>query len=258
LKIKCFLDSAYKSILFSENFNKKMLKEALILAGGLGTRLQSVVSDVPKPMAQVAGKPFVEYILKYLKEFGVERVVLSIGYKAEAFQEYFGKNYQGLELEYVIEKEPLGTGGALKLALKHCLHNDVLVLNGDTFFNIELDDLWIFHLLHQADITIALREVENASRYGTVQLNNDGKITAFIEKTGKEEEGLINAGIYIVKKTVFKNYTLPEKFSLEKDFFEKYLTELKLYGCVCEGYFIDIGIPEDYKKAQDDFKNFTD
>jgi D-glycero-alpha-D-manno-heptose 1-phosphate guanylyltransferase len=235
-----------------------MLKEALILAGGLGTRLQSVVSDLPKPMAQVAGKPFVEYILQYLKEFGVERVVFSIGYKAEVFQKYFGKNYQGIELEYVIENEPLGTGGALKLALEHCLHNDVLVLNGDTFFNIELDDLWIFHQLHQADFTMALREVENASRYGTVQLNENGKITAFIEKTGKEEEGVINAGIYILNKTVFKKYPLPEKFSLEKDFFEKHLTELGLYGCICEGYFIDIGIPEDYKKAQDDFKTFGD
>lgn len=233
-----------------------MLKEALILAGGLGTRLQSVVSDVPKPMAQVAGKPFVEYILQYLKEFGVERVVFSIGYKAEVFQKYFGKNYQGIELEYVIENEPLGTGGALKLALEHCQHNDVLVLNGDTFFNIELDDLWIFHQLHQAYFTMALREVENASRYGAVQLNENGKITAFIEKKGKEEKGVINAGIYILNKTVFNKYSLPEKFSLENFFFEKYLTELRLYGCICEGYFIDIGIPEDYKKAQDDFKTF--
>jgi D-glycero-alpha-D-manno-heptose 1-phosphate guanylyltransferase len=235
-----------------------MLKEALILAGGLGTRLQPVVSDVPKPMAKVAGKPFLEYILNYLIEFQIERVVLSIGYKAEAFQKYFKKNYKGLDLEYVIEKEPLGTGGALKLALEHCRQNDVLVLNGDTFFNIELDDLWIFHLIHQAEITIALREVDNASRYGTVQLNNDGKITAFIEKTGKKGKGLINAGVYVVKNTTFKKFSLPEKFSLEKDFFEKHLTELKLYGCVCEGYFIDIGIPEDYKKAQDDFKTFTD
>lgn len=233
-----------------------MLKEALILAGGLGTRLQSVVSDVPKPMAQVAGKPFVEYILIYLKEFGIERVVFSIGYKAEVFQKYFGKNYQGIELEYIIEKEPLGTGGALKLALECCLNNEILVLNGDTFFNIELDDLWIFHQLHQADFTMALREVENASRYGTVKLNENSKITAFIEKTGKEEPGTINAGLYILNKTVFSKYQFPDRFSLEKDFFEKYLSKLSLFGCVCEGYFIDIGIPEDYKKAQYDFKTF--
>lgn len=235
-----------------------MVKEALILAGGLGTRLQSVVSDVPKPMAQVAGKPFVEYILQYLKEFGVERVVFSIGYKAEAFQNYFGKKYQGIEIEYVIEKEPLGTGGALKYALEHCIHNDILVLNGDTFFNIELDDLWIFHQLHQADFTMALREAENASRYGTVQLNDSGKITAFVEKQGVEKEGLINAGIYILNKSIFNSYQLPDKFSLEKDFLEMHLSELNLFGCICEGYFIDIGIPEDYKKAQDDFKTFGD
>lgn len=235
-----------------------MVKEALILAGGLGTRLQSIVSDVPKPMAQVAGKPFVEYILLYLKEFGVERVVFSIGYKAETFKKYFGKKYQGIEIEYVIEKEPLGTGGALKFALEHCICNDVLVLNGDTFFNIELDDLWIFHQLHKADFTMALREVENASRYGTVQLNDLGKISAFVEKQVKEEKGVINAGIYILKKSIFNSYKLPEKFSLEKDFLEMYLSELNLFGCICEGYFIDIGIPEDYKKAQNDFKTFGD
>ena len=235
-----------------------MVKEALILAGGLGTRLKSVVSDVPKPMAEVAGKPFVEYILLYLKEFVVERVVFSIGYKAEAFQKYFGKKYQGIEIEYVIEKEPLGTGGALKYGLEHCIQNDILVLNGDTFFNIELDDLWIFHKLHQADFTMALREVENASRYGTVQLNDSGEITAFVEKQGIEDEGLINAGIYILNKSIFNLYQLPEKFSLEKDFLEMHLSELNLFGCICEGYFIDIGIPEDYKKAQDDFKTFGD
>lgn len=235
-----------------------MLKEALILAGGLGTRLQSVVSDVPKPMAQVAGKPFVEYILQYLQEFGVERIVFSIGYKAEAFQKYFGKNYQEIEIEYVIEKEPLGTGGALKFALEHCINSEILVLNGDTFFNIELDDLWIFHQLHQSDFTMALREVENAARYGTVKLNENGKITGFIEKTGNNEKGIINAGIYILNKSIFNSYPLTEKFSLEKDFLEKYLTNLNLFGCICEGYFIDIGIPEDYKKAQDDFKTFND
>ncbi|MFN4234779.1 MAG: nucleotidyltransferase family protein [Bacteroidia bacterium] len=235
-----------------------MLKEALILAGGLGTRLQSVVSDVPKPMAQVAGKPFVEYILLYLHEFGIERVVFSIGYKAETFQKYFGENYQGIEIEYVIEKEPLGTGGALKYALEHCINNDILVLNGDTFFNIELDDLWIFHQLHQSDFTMALREVENAARYGTVKMNESGRITAFVEKQAIEEEGLINAGIYIINKSIFNSYQLPEKFSLEKDFLEKYLSNLNLFGCICEGYFIDIGIPEDYKKAQDDFKTFND
>lgn len=235
-----------------------MLKEALILAGGLGTRLQNVVSNVPKPMAQVAGKPFVEYILQYLQEFGVERIVFSIGYKAEAFQKYFGKNYQEIEIEYVIEKEPLGTGGALKFALEHCINSEILVLNGDTFFNIELDDLWIFHQLHQSDFTMALREVENAARYGTVKLNENGKITGFIEKTGNNEKGIINAGIYILNKSIFNSYPLPEKFSLEKDFLEKYLTNLNLFGCICEGYFIDIGIPEDYKKAQNDFKTFND
>lgn len=233
-----------------------MLKEAVILAGGLGTRLQSMVSDVPKPMAQVAGKPFLEYLLHYLNEFAIERVVLSTGYKAEVIQQYFGKKYQSIELEYITEKEPLGTGGALKLALQHCYYNEILVLNGDTFFNIDLDDFWIFHQLHGAEITLALREIENAARYGTVKINENGKIAAFIEKSGIEASGIINAGMYIVCQSVFSKFTLPEQFSLEKDFFEKYLTQLSIYGCLFDAYFIDIGIPDDYLKAQDDFKTF--
>lgn len=233
-----------------------MFKEAVILAGGLGTRLQSIVSNVPKPMAQVAGKPFLEYLLHYLNEFSIERVIFSIGYKAETIQQYFGKKYQSIQLEYITEKEPLGTGGALKLALQHCFHNEILVLNGDTFFNIDLDDFWIFHKLNKAEITIALREIENAARYGTVKLNEEGKIVAFLEKSGIEEPGIINAGIYVVGQSVFSKFSLPEKFSLEKDFFEKHLTQLSIYGCLFDAYFIDIGIPDDYLKAQDDFKTF--
>jgi D-glycero-alpha-D-manno-heptose 1-phosphate guanylyltransferase len=231
-------------------------KEAIILAGGLGTRLQSEVPDLPKPMAPVNAKPFLEYLLSYLKYYGFTRVIISTGYLSEKISKYFGTSYNGIKLIYAQEEKPLGTGGALKFALQSCEEQHVLVLNGDSYFDIDLKEFELFHLHYSAMFSIATREVENASRYGTIETEED-EIKAFREKTGEEKPGLINAGIYYVDNYFFlENSPEEETFSLEKDFFEKNVDNFGFFSFKCDGYFIDIGIPEDYKRAQDEFKEF--
>jgi D-glycero-alpha-D-manno-heptose 1-phosphate guanylyltransferase len=236
-----------------------MLKEAIILAGGFGTRLQAVVADRPKPMAMVAGKPFLHYILQYLKHYNISKIVLSIGYKAEMIQDYFGDQYNGISIDYALEKQAMGTGGGIRLALEKCKDKEILVLNGDSFFNINLYDFYSFYKSQYGDVSVAVREIENAARYGTIEMAEDGKIIAFKEKNGLTKPGLINAGIYIIKRDLFLMNTYPNKnFSIEKDFFENNVGIFNLSGFLKKGYFIDIGIPEDYAKAQKDFKEFND
>jgi D-glycero-alpha-D-manno-heptose 1-phosphate guanylyltransferase len=233
-----------------------MIKEAIILAGGLGTRLQTVVSDVPKPMAPINGKPFLDYLVKYLLQFGIQKIVFSVGYKSTAIMEYFGNSFSSMEIDYAKEEEPLGTGGGLKNAMEKCHTDNILVLNGDTFLELDFNDFYNFHQKGQAEVSLCLRHVDNAQRYGTVSIDKEQNITGFKEKTGAESPGLINGGVYIFQRKVWNKFNLPQKFSLEKDFFEPNLKKLKMMGYVSSGYFIDIGIPEDYQKAKDDFKRF--
>lgn len=234
-----------------------MLKEAIILAGGFGTRLQTVVSDVPKPMAPVINEPFLNYVFDYLKHYHIEHVVLSTGYLADKISEYYKNEFQGIKISYTKEETPLGTGGGIRLAMEKCHTQHVLVLNGDSFFDVNLKQYFNQHISFHSDCSLALRKVDNAARYGTIKLE-DGFIKAFKEKDSIEKEGLINGGVYIIDRELFLNKTEALKpFSIEKDFFETRINELNLMGFEYEGYFIDIGIPEDYNKAQDDFKGFT-
>lgn len=234
-----------------------MLKEAIILAGGFGTRLQTVVSDVPKPMAPVNNEPFLNYVFNYLKHYNIEHVVLSTGYLSEKISEYYKNEYIGIKISYTKEAEPLGTGGGIRLALEKCLTNKILVLNGDSFFDVDLNSYYNKHNSFKSDCSLALRKVDNASRYGTIKLDAAFVIKAFKEKDSVEQPGLINGGVYILNRELFLNETEANKsFSIEKDFFEKRVDQLKIFGFEYQGYFIDIGIPEDYKKAQDDFRNF--
>lgn len=234
-----------------------MLKTAIILAGGFGTRLQSVVNDVPKPMAPINGEPFLNYQLDYLKYYGVKKVILSVGYLAEKIQEYYKSNYNELEIEYVVEHSPLGTGGGIRLALEKCSDKLVLILNGDSFFNIDLLKLECLHKMYDSEFSLALRRVSDASRYGTVKTNETNRIISFQEKKGEQKKGTINGGVYILNKKIYLTHTEEKiNFSIEKDFFEKKLTKHNIKGFEFNGYFIDIGIPEDYEKAQHDFKKF--
>jgi D-glycero-alpha-D-manno-heptose 1-phosphate guanylyltransferase len=221
--------------------------EAIILAGGLGTRLKSVISEIPKPMAPVKGKPFLEYILSYLKRNDVTRVILSVGYKWELIHEYFGDSFKNMELVYSVENEPLGTGGALKLAFEKVQGEAVYIINGDTFFNISLEKL---QLKNGSKVMLSLKEMYDFDRYGCVETDEHGLVTSFCEKE-KRKIGYINGGIYLIDKNVFEGYRLNNKFSFE-DFLQENLKQLKITASFFDKYFIDIGIPEDYEKSQAD------
>lgn len=233
-----------------------MSREAIILAGGFGTRLREVVADVPKPIAPIAGQPFLNYILKYLKHFGFEKVVLSVGYQGEKIHELYGDEFEGIQLEYAFEDEPLGTGGAIKFSMEKTSAEEVLVLNGDTFFEVDLDELYELHESLLGDVTMVLREVEKPDRYGTVVLGEYSRVNQFNEKQEGLDSGLINGGVYLIDRGAFELVPLEQKFSIEQDFYAKYLKEIKLHGYISTGYFIDIGIPEDYYTANEAFKGF--
>lgn len=222
--------------------------EAIILAGGLGTRLQSVVSDVPKPMASIAGKPFLEYIFRYLYKNKIDKATLSVGYKWKTIYEYFGQNYYDINIQYSVEDEPLGTGGAIKKALINTESEDFLIMNGDTFFDVDLEKLYDCHLNINSDLTMALKPMKQFDRYGSVTVNGT-RVIGFEEKKYKES-GNINGGIYIAKSNIFSNKDLPERFSFESDFMEKEKDKVSINAIIEDKYFIDIGIPEDYYRAQ--------
>lgn len=234
-----------------------MTTEAIILAGGFGTRLKEVINDIPKPMAPINGRPFLEYLINYLKNNGIKSVILSIGYLGEKIKEHFGNEFSGVAIKYAIENEPLGTGGGIKLAFEHVEGNSAFVLNGDTLFDINLQQFSEFHSFNRAEISIALRKVDDVDRYGSVVTNSLNRIEKFMEKGQNVGQGYINGGTYLIDSTFFKGAELPLKFSMEKDVFEKFYLEREFYGYLNESYFLDIGIPEDYKKAAHDFKGFN-
>ena len=227
--------------------------EAIVLAGGFGTRLRHVVPNVPKPMAPVCGKPFLEYILNYLNNSGITRVIMATGYKHEVIEQYFHRQYKNIELCYSVEDTPLFTGGAIKKALQDCDEPYVYVINGDTFFDVNLDAMYQFHVQQNSDLTIAIKYLKQFERYGTLALD-DSRITGFREKQ-KTEAGYINGGIYLMRKNLLEQM-MEEKFSFESDFMEKQVNELFFTAFESKGYFIDIGVPEDYAKAQVDFLEF--
>ena len=232
-----------------------MITEAVILAGGKGTRLQSVVSDIPKPMAPIGDKPFLEILIHHLANQGIDHVVLAVGYKHEVIQNYFGESWRDVSISYAIESSPLGTGGAVKAAASHLSGDAFFLLNGDTFFDVLLVDLG--ESFEQADFpfVLSLKEVEDQNRYGRVAINDD-HITAFEEKQ-YIDKGYINGGVYTCS-TDWWLYKSPETeiFSLESDVLEKLVQEHLLGYYISEGYFIDIGIPEDYKLAQQTLRNY--
>lgn len=222
--------------------------KAIILAGGLGTRLRTVVSDLPKPMAPIGNRPFLAYLFDYLENQGVNKVILSTGYKHEVIENYFGNQYQRISILYSREEEPLGTGGAIKKAFEKVEDENVFILNGDTFFAVNLMEMKSNHLNSQVDLTIALKPLENFDRYGVV-LTAGNRITAFKEK-GYQKIGNINGGIYLANQSLFEGLTLPAKFSFEKDVLEEQVNYKQFSSYVTDSYFIDIGIPQDYEKAQ--------
>ncbi|MES2431715.1 MAG: nucleotidyltransferase family protein [Bacteroidota bacterium] len=230
-----------------------MINEAIILAGGLGTRLRSVVADLPKCMAPVAGKPFLHYVIAHLQKQGIDEFIFSVGYMYEAIEAYLKKDHPKLNYQLSIEEEPLGTGGAIKLACQKAVEKNVLVLNGDTLFSVDINKLSEQHLAHHAECTLSLKPMKEFDRYGVVELHHDLRIASFKEKQFYHK-GLINGGVYALNISKFLHEDLPEKFSFEKDYLEKYFTEREMYGSIQDQYFIDIGIPEDFARAQVELK----
>lgn len=228
-----------------------MIREAIILAGGLGTRLRPAVGDLPKCMAPVAGRPFLGHVIDYFREQGIERFIFSLGYKHRVIEDWLQDSYPGLEAASVVEKEPLGTGGAIRLACGEALEETVLVLNGDTLFRIRLEVLAAFHRACGADCTLSLKPMQAFDRYGAVTLNPNGSVQSFREKQFYDR-GLINGGVYALQAGAFLKEALPEKFSFEKDYLEAFYDRRPIYGLEQDGYFIDIGIPEDYERAKEE------
>jgi D-glycero-alpha-D-manno-heptose 1-phosphate guanylyltransferase len=223
--------------------------EAIILAGGLGTRLRDTVPDLPKCMAPVAGRPFLFHVINYLRSQGVERFIFSLGYRHEVIEEYLESNFASLDHTIVIESTPLGTGGAIQLACYAASSNTLVIANGDTLYKVDLESMEDVHLKLAAECTLALKPMKNIVRYGTV--NTEGnKVTGFTEKQFREA-GNINGGIYLLEKDQFLKKNWPEKFSFETEYLQK---EGKFAASVQDNYFIDIGIPEDYKRADQELQ----
>jgi D-glycero-alpha-D-manno-heptose 1-phosphate guanylyltransferase len=230
-----------------------MKPEVIILAGGKGSRLSSLIQDVPKPMASISNRPFLTQLLTQLVESGFNKAVLSVGYKHEVIQQYYGHKFKNLELAYAIESTPLGTGGGILLAMDKIASEHVLIMNGDTYFDADLEGFYKFHLEGNFDLSLLLKNVENNSRYGQVMVE-DGKVMGFAEKGLETGSGHINGGIYLINKKVFVDVTKADTFSFETDFMQTFYDTLMFGGYIDQGYFIDIGIPEDYKRANEYFR----
>jgi D-glycero-alpha-D-manno-heptose 1-phosphate guanylyltransferase len=221
---------------------------AVILAGGLGTRLRPAVGDTPKVMAPVAGRPFLEHVLGQLDAQGFVEVVLAVGYRKELIAAHFGASFRGLSLRYSEEQAPLGTGGAVRKALPLAGPGPCFVLNGDTWLALDHADMLRAHLASGAMLSMAVRAVPDVARYGAVRLE-DSRVTRFEEK-GRTGPGFINAGVYLLQPDLLAGPHLPEAFSFEADFLAARLPALAPLAWIADGPFIDIGIPEDYQRAQ--------
>ena len=223
---------------------------AVLLVGGLGTRLRSVVPTVPKPLASIGEKPFLELLLQQLQCQGVCRVVMCTGYRADDIAQEFGDGHErGMTIEYSPEPQPLGTAGAIRLAIAHLRGEpDFLVMNGDSFIEVDFDQLIRLHRTSGALLSMTVVRMKNEKRYGTVEVGDDGRVTGFLEKSSSSPVGFVNAGVYVFSRRVL-DYIPEGSVSLEKDV----LTQLLgggVYALEQQGVFIDIGIPEDYARAQ--------
>ena len=225
-----------------------MITEAIILAGGLGTRLQSVVNDLPKSLAPVSGKPFLSYLLDYSKKQGIKKFIFALGHKTDQIESFVKGSMSPGSYVFSIEKEPLGTGGAIYKACAHAAGRNVIVLNADTFFGISYSNLTIIHELRKADCTLALKPMNGFDRYGAVEMESQ-VVTGFREKK-YYKAGLINGGVYALSVASFLGKSFSGAFSFENDYLQKEYRTGKIIAMKSDAYFIDIGIPEDYERAQ--------
>ena len=207
-------------------------------------------------MVIINGKPFLAYLLKYLAKQGINEVVFSVGYKSHAVVEYFGDKYAKMEIKYAIEEHTLGTGGAIKNSMPFVGHDDVFIMNGDTFFPIKLSLLYDYHVSHSSRVTLALKPMRNIERYGTVAIDARGAVTGF-DEIHYHESGLINGGIYVLRRDALDDLNMPEAFSFEADYLKKYYRKEAIFGLPFDDYFIDIGVPQDYERAKAELKRIA-
>jgi D-glycero-alpha-D-manno-heptose 1-phosphate guanylyltransferase len=222
--------------------------EAIVLVGGLGTRLSGVLDGVPKPMAPIAGRPFLEILLNQLARSGCTRAILSVGHLHEAIEKHFGAEWRGMIVDYAIESAPLGTGGAIRAALARAREENLLVLNGDTYLRADYADMMRFQSAQPAQLTMVVTHQPDVSRYGGVMLDAD-RVVGFEEK-GRSGPGWINAGAYVVRRDLEWPSSLAGRFSFETDFLVPGITRLRPAAYKVDGLFIDIGVPEDLARAQ--------
>jgi D-glycero-alpha-D-manno-heptose 1-phosphate guanylyltransferase len=222
--------------------------EAIVLAGGLGTRLALRLNQTPKSMAPVGGRPFLELLLDQLIAAGCSHVILSVGHLREVIRQRFHNRYRGVPIDYAIEESPLGTGGAIRLALGGARESSVLVVNGDTYLEADLSALARFHQSSLRPLTMAVVRVDDTARYGGVFIE-DHVISGFFEK-GRKGPGWINGGLYAIERSFLWHANLPARFSFETDVLVPFLSEIRPAAFRCDGYFLDIGIPEDLDRAQ--------
>ena len=221
--------------------------KAIVLAGGFGKRLGDLTAKTPKPMLEISNKPFISYLFDRLSFFKIDEVILCVHYQKDKFKEYFSKYYKKLKITFSEENEPLGTGGAIKNALKFIENDDpFLIMNGDSFLDIDLRVLKDFHIKNNLDLTITIKKMNNCKRYGQISLNNKS-ISKFLYP-GNNTSGYINSGVYITHRQIFKSTNLKSTFSFEKDFLKKNVNNVNSMCFKTDDYFIDIGIIEDYRK----------
>ena len=226
-----------------------------MLAGGEGTRLKNAGPTLPKCLAPVIGRPFIDYLISYLLSEGVAKFILALGNQSDQVQEYLDNNWPGLDKVYAVEPFPLGTGGAIKHAASFAKQQHVLIINGDTLFKANLDAAALFRETTGAACTLLLKPLTNFNRFGTVQIDNEKRVTGFVEKQPCAS-GLINAGVYLLDLKQWKAQNWPQVFSFESDYLQQKFNSVKMMGHVQDAYFIDIGIPEDYERAQTEFVSF--
>jgi D-glycero-alpha-D-manno-heptose 1-phosphate guanylyltransferase len=246
------------------------IKEAILLAGGLGTRLRSAVPDLPKCLAPVGGRPFIGYLIDYFRQQGIERFIFALGYKSTYFDDFFRVCFPDGGYAVSLEDEPLGTGGAIRQACELAEEKTVLILNGDTFYRIGLGALSAFHEEKQADCSLCLKPMKDFDRFGVVELDGEQRVRGLREKQ-YYPAGLINGGVYALNRESLMRESWPPVFSFEKDYLERFVggmesmrdgmegaagrVDRRVFGLVQDSYFIDMGIPEDYRRAQ---KELTD
>ncbi|HEY7326870.1 MAG TPA: nucleotidyltransferase family protein [Gemmataceae bacterium] len=223
---------------------------AAILAGGLGTRLRSRIADRPKVLAPVGGQPYLAYLLDQVADAGVRTVVLLTGYLADQIRSTFGDRYRGLRLMYSPEPSPLGTAGAVRLALPYLTSSTILLLNGDSYCAASLPEFWEYHQRQAADLSLVLTEVEDCSRYGCVHRGSDGRVSRFEEKNSAGGAGWVNAGIYLMNRSLIEEIPVDVPMSLERDMCPLWADGKRCFGFPSQGRFLDIGTPESYAQAE--------